>query len=311
MLLGGLGAFFTPHWAPMAGLVDRPNARSSHTAPTPRGGGVGILMAFVAAGFYLDIPPGFWMPMAALSIVSLWGDRSEIPPRLRLILQFILALISIWSLPQMPWTLGIILILPLAVFMVGSCNIYNFMDGINGIAAGTGMVGFAFLAIFAMVNGIAFEYVVFSGVMATACLGFLPFNVPRARTFMGDVGSILLGFAFAGLSLFISKNAMDLITCCGMILPFYADGLSTLAVRAWDGENLTAAHRRHLYQLLSNEWGIPHWKVSLGYCLVQLGIGATLVSIHSHPRLSLIFLVFCFFGFCILSAKVRSLTHKH
>ena len=93
---------------------------------------------------------------------------------------------------------------------------------------------------------------------------------------MGDVGSILLGFVFAGMVVFLSGNLLDFICMAGFLFPFYADELNTMIVRLRDGENLTKPHRRHLYQLLANEYGIAHWKVSLGYGLFQLIVGISI-----------------------------------
>ncbi|MBW1792430.1 MAG: UDP-N-acetylmuramyl pentapeptide phosphotransferase, partial [Deltaproteobacteria bacterium] len=92
-----------------------------------------------------------------------------------------------------------------------------------------------------------------------ACLGFLPFNMPTAKVFMGDVGSILLGFVFAGMVVYLSKNFMDFICLVAFLFPFYVDELTTMFVRVRDGEKLSKPHRRHLYQLLANEYQIPHW----------------------------------------------------
>jgi UDP-N-acetylmuramyl pentapeptide phosphotransferase/UDP-N-acetylglucosamine-1-phosphate transferase len=111
--------------------------------------------------------------------------------------------------------------------------------------------------------------------VSLACLGFLPFNVPKARVFMGDVGSILLGGAFGSLVYLASDNFLDFACLAAFLFPFYVDELTTMIVRLRDGERLTQAHRRHLYQLLANEKGWPHWQVSLGFGALQLLVGLT------------------------------------
>ena len=148
--------------------------------------------------------------------------------------------------------------------MVGTANIYNFMDGINGIAAITAIVGFGLLSLFSLIAGQDSAYGVLSVCIAFSCLGFLPFNMPKAKVFMGDVGSILLGFSFAAIVVILSKSILDFVCLAGFLFPFYADELTTMAARIKDGENLFKPHRRHLYQLLANEKRIAHWKISIG-----------------------------------------------
>jgi Fuc2NAc and GlcNAc transferase len=132
-------------------------------------------------------------------------------------------------------------------------------------------------------------------------VGFLPFNVPKARVFMGDVGSILLGFVFSGMVVYLSDDVLDFICLMSFIFPFYADELTTMMVRLKNGENLTKAHRRHFYQLLANECKIPHWKVSLGYGLFQFLIAISILLVKNMGLIMVVSaLVFygCFFTIC-------------
>ncbi len=117
-------------------------------------------------------------------------------------------------------------------------------------------------------------------VLVSGCLGFLPFNFPRARVFMGDVGSIFLGFVFASFVVRLSVT-INIFLCLIMFLStFYADAVITIYYRWRRGENLMQAHRSHLYQYLSNELKIPHWKVTLLYAVVQLCFGAIAVAAY-------------------------------
>ena len=171
------------------------------------------------------------------------------------------------------------LILPLIfIFLIGTANFYNFMDGINGIAGLSGVIGFGLLGLYTLYrpNPDPFQtpLSLLSICIALACLGYLPFNMPRARVFMGDVGSILLGFVFAGLVVTLARNYLEMVCFAALLFPFYADELTTMVVRLRDRENLTRSHRRHLYQLLVNEFGIAHWKISAAYAVAQLAIGA-------------------------------------
>ena len=94
---------------------------------------------------------------------------------------------------------------------------------------------------------------------------------------MGDIGSILLGFVFAEMVVVFSTNFLDFICLASFLFPFYADELTTMYVRLKGHENLTQPHRRHLYQLLANELAIPHWKISVGYGLMQFVVGASVI----------------------------------
>lgn len=281
IVLGALGAFAASRFAPHIGLLDSPNERSSHRAPTPKGGGVGILATFLLVSVALGIPVGFWVPVSALSILAFWGDLSALSVRSRLFSQFLLvALLIILSDHPLVnhawyflWTLfGLVLI-------VGTANFFNFMDGINGIGGITGLIGFALLALYIFLNDGYTTSCILSICISLSCLGFLPLNVPKAKVFMGDVGSILLGAAFASLVFLRSETFLDLICMTSFLFPFYADELTTMAVRIRDGDNLTRPHRKHLYQLLANENGVLHWKVSAAYGLFQLIVGLTVLMV--------------------------------
>ncbi len=278
-ILGAVGSWMVGRFAGRLGLLDTPNERSSHGTPIPRGGGIGILAAFLVSCWVLGMPAGFWLSAGVLSIMGLTGDRMEISPMRRLMIQFVMAVLFLVTTPAVHglssgWMGKALLIAPIAVFAVGTANFYNFMDGINGIAGLTGVIGFGLMGAFASSVPGKEQYAQLSFAIASGCLGFLPFNLRReARVFMGDVGSILLGFVFAGMTVLIAESWSDLLCLMGFLFPFYADELTTMAVRLKDREKLTQAHRRHLYQILANERGIEHWKVSVGYGAFQLGGG--------------------------------------
>ena len=133
------------------------------------------------------------------------------------------------------------------------------------------------------------------------------------KVFMGDVGSILLGFSFAAIVVILSKSILDFVCLAGFLFPFYADELTTMAARIKDGENLFKPHRRHLYQLLANEKGIAHWKISIGYGLAQFIIGITILLLRPFGISMVLFLLAAYFiAFIIVSSAVRkSLTIYH
>ncbi len=269
------------------GLIDRPNERSSHARPVPRGGGIGILAAFVGLGGWLHLPVGFIGAGAFVSILSLFDDRFDLSARMRFAGQFLAAVVALHALGtinQYPWLFPLV-----AIFVVGSANFYNFMDGINGIAGVTGVVGYGLLAGFAASRGDT-VIMLFAMAVAATCLGFLPFNFPNARVFMGDVGSVLLGFVFSLLTVALMRSAAEFLALVCCLFPFYADGVTTLFIRWRDGEKLSQAHRRHLYQLLANQMHLPHWQVTLIYGLVQLLVGLLMLAVSGSGPTTVVIL---------------------
>jgi UDP-N-acetylmuramyl pentapeptide phosphotransferase/UDP-N-acetylglucosamine-1-phosphate transferase len=305
LLFGGAGGWLILRCGKFLGLLDKSNNRSSHKGVVPKGGGIGILAAFVFASLFLEKHFAFWLPTSIIALVSLLGDRIEISPKIRLLLQFMAALILIIFSP-FSRELSAFWFFFYAVFIVATANWYNFMDGINGIAGITGIVGFGLLALFGFINNVDGFFTMLSICLALSCIGFLPFNLPKARVFMGDVGSILLGFVFAAIVIIASKTFLDFICLAGCLFPFYADELVTMAVRLKDGENLLNPHRRHLYQVLANEMGIAHWEVSLGYGVFQFFVGLSLFSASLLGIfLVIIILVIIFGGFVWVNYYVR------
>lgn len=311
-ILGTLGALIILKHAGRFGLLDCPNSRSSHFMPTPKGGGIGIVVAFSFSSWLLGIESTFWMPAISLALLSFFGDTVDISPKYRLPLQFVAAFIFLiplyysYSAGTFRWG-TFFLFAGFLIFIVGTTNHYNFMDGINGIAGITGVIGFGMIAFFAHSKGADPSIISLPICMAFACIGFLPFNIPKARVFMGDVGSILLGFVFGCLVIWVSESFSDFIIGSSFLLPFYADELSTMVVRLKDGENLTTPHRRHLYQLMANEKGIAHWKISTGYGISQLGIGSMAVLLGPYGLLPLLtFAILCFAAFSIFSFQFRT-----
>ena len=212
----------------------------------------------------------------------------------------------------------IMILLLVFFFMIGTANLYNFMDGINGIAGLSGVIGFGLLGVYTFYrpapDAFAFQtpLSLLSICIALACLGYLPFNMPRARVFMGDVGSILLGFVFACLVVTLSRNYLEMVCFTALLFPFYADELTTMAVRLQNRENLTRSHRRHLYQLLVNELGIVHWKISTAYGAAQLVVGAGILIAYPYGvKTVLIVLTVCFVGFILLTGHIRKIANKH
>jgi UDP-N-acetylmuramyl pentapeptide phosphotransferase/UDP-N-acetylglucosamine-1-phosphate transferase len=267
------------------GVVDVPNHRSSHSAPVLRGGGIGFVVVILAGWAALAAAgvPGLPWPMlagaAALAAVSFADDVRGIGWNARLAVQAVAVAAGLLALPvdgPVLWS-G----LPLAVdrILLGLMwlwfvNLFNFMDGINGIAATEAAVIAFGIAAVALVTGAAGWPVAPALVVGGAVLGFLPFNLPAARMFMGDVGSTTLGFTLGWLLILVAAEG-TLATAILLALYFVADATSTLLFRAARRERLHEAHRHHAYQRAVDR-GLSHGFVAaatglLGVVLVVLG----------------------------------------
>lgn len=268
------------------GLIDIPNERSSHAIPTPTGGGLAIavsstlalgLLAAVGilpARLFLALVPGG----AAVAAVGFIDDRKSLPAPIRLLVHFLAAAwavacigpVHLFSVgpdtPGLNW-------LDYAVSTVGIAwflNMFNFMDGIDAIAASEAVflcAGTSLLALFSA----AVSYIAGGAlVIGAASAGFLVWNWPPARTFMGDVGSGYLGFVFAVLGVASGAHSGSALCSCLILAGvFVVDSTFTLVRRFMRGERITEAHRTHAFQVLAQRLG--HRNVTLAVGLVNLG----------------------------------------
>jgi len=259
------------------GLVDAPNRRSSHSEATPRAGGLDISIAGVVAAVACGLPVVGWLSMAGIAALGLVDDRWHVEPRLRLLVQCMLAgLSTLWLLRQtsLPVTIVVAAAIMLVLLLVGTTNIYNFMDGANGMAGLMGVVVFGTLAVlsFTIVKDVEVGRVAL--IIAAACCGFLPLNLRRrARVFMGDVSSTFLGFtaALLALRLWMEQPVWGLCAL-GSMTVFYVDAGLTLLARLRTHKRLFEAHRMHAYQRLVNELGWAHPAVAVTYAGIQLAV---------------------------------------
>lgn len=290
------------------GFGDFPNDRSSHTNAIPKGGGVGLLATCVLCSVLLKFPLWFTLSATIVSLISFYDDKNEISPLLRLCIQFSCSMIFFIAYVNIKQDFLLFALLPpLALYIVGTTNLYNFMDGINGIAALTGIIAFCMLALYGHSSGTKKEYVIFCLCISFACVGFLPFNLVNAKVFMGDVGSILLGYLFAIMAVLMSSNIVDFICMTGFLFMFYADEITTMVVRIRNGDQIGRAHRKHIYQLLVNEHGIKHWTVSLLYSAIQIMICLTIIVLkNSGAFLVLAVLLLFFLIFYLISIFIRA-----
>ena len=230
-------------------LSDRPNERSLHERPTPRLGGLGMVVAVAAVVAPATSGPVGAVLLCALAlvVVSLVDDARALPVPVRLTAHLAAAGVAAWILwPGAPaW---VIALLALAIAWMG--NLYNFMDGSDGLAGGMGAIGFAAHAVAAQAFG-AEGLALACAALAGASTGFLGQNFPPARVFMGDAGSVPLGFLAAALgALGAVEGAWPAWFPVLVFSPFILDASVTLLRRAAARERLWAAHRSHYYQRL-------------------------------------------------------------
>ena len=311
-LISGICSWVIFLYGPRWGLMDVANGRSSHCGAIPTGAGIGLPLACTFMGLYLSIPWIIWLPVVSVSLFSLVGDRVELSVKIRLIVQILCALMIClgWFYPQ--GHTSILLLIFFIFFITGTANIYNFMDGINGIAGLTALLGFIFLGIWAVHHHLNPDFVLINIVLAGASAGFLVFNFPKARVFMGDVGSIFIGFFFAVQIIQMSESISDFICLASFLLPFYLDEVTTMAIRLKNRENITKAHRTHMYQLLANELKIPQWKITLGFALFQVLVGLIVFGVQSKPVFFILGIdLFFLAAFIVTTFRIRQLAaHK-
>ena len=289
-ICGLTGACIALKYGSSLGLSDVPVERSSHSKITPKGGGLGIVLSFAVLGFYLDLSFLMIFPCVIVSSFSFLGDIRDISPLKRLVLQFVMAIVFLLGIFTDSFSfIHCLIIIFGSVFLTGTANFYNFMDGIDGIAGITGVVSFWLLGWYSFINDFEPDVMIICFAVSFSCLGFLILNFPRAKVFMGDVGSIFLGFLFAGFTLVLSDDILSFISISGFLSLFYFDELLSMFFRLRKGESLLKPHRKHFYQLLVNEAGISHWKVSLSYGLIQLLIGFVIIFFGKYGIFPLFF----------------------
>ena len=305
-----IAASFVATWALIPflrtrAILDYPNSRSSHTSPTPKGGGLAlvtvVLVVWVSTGLYMDSNTFLtWtLPIVALILAGLsWvDDLHSLPPLVRLSVHIIAVSIVLLIRPMpevffqglLPDTLDTLLA---GIIWVWFINLFNFMDGIDGITS-----------IETIIIGIGIALIgespinLLGGFLAAGALGFLRWNWHPAKVFMGDVGSIPLGFLIGWLLLNMAGDGQWAVA---MILPAYyvADATITLIVRAFKGEKIWHAHRQHFYQQAIQR-GLSHANVTimvafLGALLIKLALladfGWPLTALGFALTLSLTFL---------------------
>jgi UDP-N-acetylmuramyl pentapeptide phosphotransferase/UDP-N-acetylglucosamine-1-phosphate transferase len=286
-ILSYLGVYWIRRYAERRQILDRPNERSLHTAPTPRGGGLAIVFSILAVGTWFVIQAGvnqraiYLLCGAVIAWLGWWDDVYSLSPRLRFVTQGIVAAISIWGLGYFKVVtipmfgevhLGVVGIGITLLWIIGLTNAYNFMDGINGMAGGIALsagIGWMWLA-----SDIDNPFVFWVALALTAgSLGFLGHNWSPAKIFMGDVGSTFLGYSFAVLPLISADQGGDALLLGTLLMwTIIMDAGITFIQRMLRRENVFAPHRSHLYQRLVRA-GSRHETVSSLYILLTILAG--------------------------------------
>jgi UDP-GlcNAc:undecaprenyl-phosphate GlcNAc-1-phosphate transferase len=274
------------------GALDVPVARSSHAVPTPKGGGVGIVAAFaVGTMFSLHGVGGLLeLPVLGAVLVLAWvsylDDVHGWPFAAKLAAQLGAAGVAMGCghvVRFLPWPglvgiplgyVGAALTLGWFLFVT---NAVNFIDGLNGLAGGCTLVA-CLLAVVAAPHSLGYQ----AGALAAGMAGFLPFNYPRARIFMGDVGSQVCGFLLADFAVVAARDTQAFLVVPLALLPILADVAFTLVRRAAQGARLTQAHRGHLYQVAQRSfmgaawisalyWAFSAWGGACGLLAARIG----------------------------------------
>jgi UDP-N-acetylmuramyl pentapeptide phosphotransferase/UDP-N-acetylglucosamine-1-phosphate transferase len=292
-----------------ASLIDRPNHRSSHAGPVPRGGGIAVMLA-VTLTVVLDRRSHGWVvlvPALVLAGVGLADDLRSLSTRLRLSAQMVV------GVGACAWVAGVESVTgnALPVFLVigvigfvGFVNAFNFMDGINGISALHATVAGAWLAWLGHRDDLTILTVLGLAV-AGGALGFLPWNA-LSRVFLGDVGSYGIGAILAGAALYAWAAGVSLLLTVAPLLVYLADTTWVLLRRARAGKPLFEAHREHAYQRLVQA-GWPHLIAAGWSAAVSLAVVLTVASLHArHAVLALSLVAVLLVGYLSTPLLVES-----
>jgi len=298
-----------------SGMIALPGERQSHRSATPTGGGLGLVFSIVLVSLCLELMvslPFFWwknmLPgVMLLTIVGWRDDKIPVSPLLRLLIQLAVSFWLIgfdwWDFPwreQVFWACAIVAVIWLM-------NLYNFMDGSNGMAGFQGVFAGMTMALLFQLGGESSMALV-ALVTAAACAGFLPLNFPVARVFMGDASSVPLGFIFAAFAVYgIQTGSLGLMLSILVMSVFIVDATLTLLARAFRGERWYTAHARHVYQrLIAQGWS--HRKVLVVYQAINVLLvlpAIALAKIYPQCAVGTVALVLLLLGACWQIANWR------
>ncbi len=300
-------------------IIDKPNERSSHSSIVLRGGGVIFLLGvWLWCAFFGFHYPLFLAAVTLAAGVSFIDDVHSLPDSVRLVAQFAAMGLMIWQLLLMPsgsvevlgsvWAKVLFVVVALVV-CVGATNIYNFMDGINGITAGYSLAVLVPLMIMNTSLGFvetSFLVVIILDVLVISFFNFRPRG--KAKCFAGDVGSVGIAFiVLFAIGLLIVRTGD--VTWLIFLLVYGVDGCLTICHRILLHENLGQAHRKHAYQIMANELKMSHPVVSLIYMALQLAV--SLGFIFLVPNIALAHWIYLAAALIVLAAAYLLFMKKY
>ena len=272
-------------------IIDRPNSRSSHTALTIRGGGIIFgIAAILFFCLYQFQYPFFIAGLFLIALISFLDDILTLNNKIRLFIHLlsVALLFAQLDLFSMAWYLVIIA----AIFVIGTINAYNFMDGINGITGAYSLVAIGSLYYINqyVITFTSNELLIITG-LSLIVFNFFNFR-KRAKCFAGDVGSVSIAFIvlFLLLQLIIKTENLNYLL---LLLIYGLDAVTTIIFRVIRKENIFEAHRAHFYQYWANERKVSHLLVSMIYALVQLAVNVLIVYWMPNSIFSLCLLLVC------------------
>ena len=266
-------------------LLDIPNERSSHNVPTPRGGGIAIVVLYLLSitllqsslGLSMEQLSGFAIPGCLLAVISYIDDLNHVQPIWRLIVQITAAALGIYWLGGVPDIVAelapafqLMIVCGAVILLVWLVNLYNFMDGINGIASLEAISVCSGLAVLLWLAFPGANHFVLPLILAVATAGFCCWNFPNAKIFMGDIGSCFIGLQLGLFAIYFSRLDINFFWAVMILLgTFVSDASVTLLRRLLRREKIYMAHREHAYQHLAFKLG-NHTPVAIAYALITL-----------------------------------------
>lgn len=277
-------------------IIDKPNERSSHSTIVLRGGGViFVLGAWIWAAFYGLNYPWFLIAVTIVSVLSFIDDIHSLPDSVRLVGQFIgmgLLILQLFTsslgsmIAESTLWIKVLFVIAALIVCVGATNIYNFMDGINGITPG---YSFAILIPLFVLNrkmGFVDESLIVVVLLANLVFSYFNFRPKgKAKCFAGDVGSVGIAFILLFMIGMLIMRTGDITWLIFMVV-YGVDGCCTIVHRIMLHENLGQAHRKHVFQLMANELKIGHMKVTFFYMFLQLVISLVFVLVIPDTALA-------------------------
>ncbi|MCZ6618145.1 MAG: glycosyl transferase [Gammaproteobacteria bacterium] len=289
-------------------LYALPNARSFHEVPTPSMGGLAFVIPIIAYLGVVDavdasagLALGMWSALTLVAAVGLWDDLLELSAKVRFSCHWIAVVWVLWYLDP-AWHWAVVGLVALAV--VWHINLFNFMDGIDGIAAVQCLL--FCLSVQVLAGGVAGWQGDLLWLTVGGMVGFLVYNWPPARVFMGDVGSGFLGLLLGLLTVEIwHSETLPLIACLTLLAGFWFDATYTLCVRMITGQAFTEAHRSHLYQLVAERKG--HLWTTVAYSVFATAWLLPLAwLVVRFPAVSLLWLLISVLPLAVLAVLLRA-----